>query len=211
MNIDLWRKLAGITERVNDDDDEDMSSAERALAQKADTDLRKRGINVEKDLAAAEKKEEAKKKKVAAAKPAAKQEPKEESKEEPKQKGSAKKRPQALAWLKSHPSATRGEFMKAAEGWGMSRAYAGSHYYLLRKRARGSDVKEAWMLFHPSVPRFALAENRQFNRYQWISLEDGKGLEPLCFFNEQEALDVAKYMSEYQSQVAVVERLDADV
>jgi hypothetical protein len=200
--------------------DEDMSPAEKELVAKADADLKKKGIDVEKDVKTAEAVEKKLAVKKAAAKSAAKPatkpdstpEKKEEKKAEPAKDeapvAAAKKKHQAIEWLKAHKNCTRAEFVTAAEKWGMMKAYAGAYFYPLRKMAGGAEVKEAYLLLHPSVPRFALAENRQFNRYQWVSLEESKGFDPLVCYTRTEADRVAKYMLDHNSQDVTVEKLD---
>lgn len=250
MDIDRIRKVAGLFEKwvkptakpenkpllEAADDDDDLSPAERALAQKADTDLKKKGVDVEKELSAAETRAKKAKEKKAAPKaaPAAaekkekkaekKEEPKaEEKKEEPKAEekaeekkdapvASVKKLHQAVEWLKNNKGAARKDFMAAAEKWGMSRAYAGAYFYPLRKRAAGGDLKEMFILLHPNVERFALTENRMFGRYQWMSLEDANSsFEPLVFETQAAAEKVVKFIRDMKSMDAVVERLHIDV
>lgn len=226
MDLNRFRKLAGLNEnwfnKQFNADDEDLTPAERKLAQKAEEDLKKKGINVDKDLSKAEERAEklsAKKKAEKAAQKAAepkKTEAKPEVKEEPKEKEekdptrSTKKLHQAMDWLKAHSAATRKEFMAHAETIGMSKAYAGAYFYLLKKRIANSSVKEAFILLHPSVARFALAENKQFNRFQWVSLEETAGLEPLVFDTKPQAEKVLTFINEYKSLTATVEKLSFD-
>jgi chemotaxis protein histidine kinase CheA len=229
MDINYYRRVAGLS-LLTESDDDDLSPAERELARKADADLKKKGVDVDKELSAAEERaKKAKAKKAAAAKAApapaaAKEEPKaEEKKEEPKAEekkdapaaatpSAAKKMHQAVEWLKNNKGATRKEFMTAAEKWGMSRAYAGAYFYPLRKRAAGGDLKEAFILLHPSVERFALTENRMFGRYQWMSLEDAETfLEPLVFETKAAAEKVLKHLRDVKSMDAVVETLKVDL
>lgn len=230
MDINRFRALAGLYEKenwfdkqFNSGDDDDLSSSEKELAKKADEDLKKKGVSVDKDLAKAEQHAEKmaaerKAKKAAAAtakkeeKPEVKAEPKPEPKAEEKAENpkSAKKLHQAMEWLKSHGSATRKDFMAHAETIGMSRAYAGAYFYLLKKRIGNANVKEAFILLHPSVARFALAENKQFNRFQWVSLEETSMIEPLVFDTRAQAEKVLKFIHDHKSLSANVERLSFD-
>lgn len=141
------RQLAGIntplTESVNDDNDDDdgLSPAERELANRADKDLKNKGINVknvdpDKDMAAlAHREDKAHNNAQGSAKKAEpkkeehkqgesnKDEPKkdEPKKEEPatnnaKRRGKAPNpesyRQKAIAWISAHPSANGGEFKR---------------------------------------------------------------------------------------------------
>lgn len=220
----LYEKETWFDKQFNSDDDDDMSSSEKELAKKADEELKKKGVSVDKDLSNAEKLAEkkaaekaAKKKaaKEAAAKEKAEQKPEPKAEEKPAEKAeapakSAKKIHQAIEWLKSNSSASRKDFIAHAQSFGMSKAYAGAYFYLLKKRIGNSSVKEAFILLHPSVSRFALAENKQFNRYQWVSLEEHTAIEPLVFDTAAQAEKIVKFINDHKSMDAIVERLSID-
>jgi hypothetical protein len=206
MDTKRLQELAGIF-LIESEDDDDLSPAERELAKKADTDLKKKGIDVD---AAMKKADE---RKAARTTAPAKDEKKDDKpaaaadeKKEEAPAASAKKMHQAVDWFKSNKEATRSQFMAQAEKWGMSRNFANVAYYKIKKR-----LAECYVLVHPSVARFALAHNRAFNRYQWINLEESEGLEPLILETRAEADKVNKFLLEYKSQVAVVEKIDFDV
>lgn len=136
----------------------------------------------------------------------------EKAAEEKKRRGKApnpgSKAQRALAKLKTM---TRGEFIKwAAEELEMGKNYASAYYARHNpKSSREQKVTEAkvlWGLAHPFLKGFVLAENRELNQMQWIDA-DSK-LEPMLFISEAEAQKIAKHMSEWKSQTAVVESYD---
>lgn len=235
MDMALTKEEMVLLEAATDDDDgDDLSSSEKALADAADKDLKKKGIDVAKDLdtvekavakkAAAKKPVAAKKDKPAPAAAAPKDEPKvdvapkAEDKPAPaaeapksaeeKAVAAKKKIHHAMEWIKKNPNANRRDFMNAADAWGMGKAYASSYHRILHRKVHGNpDIKEAFILLHPNIPRFAVALNKMQNRYQWVSLEEYAGLEPLVVETMEEAKIVAKYMLEQNSQNVDITRL----
>ncbi len=219
MDLTLVRKLAGLTEAHHDDDDDngEMSASEKDLVAKADKDLKKAGVDVDKDVKKAEKKEakkpapkadEDEKKaddKADDKKSVAKHEPKDETKEEKpaEDKPASKKMHQALAWLNANKTATRKEFMTKAADWGMSSKFANVAFYKLKKR-----LTEAWVLQHPAIDRFVLAENKQFNRFQWVSLEDRDGIDPIVVGTQKEADKISEFLYDHKGQTSIVKKVE---
>lgn len=200
--------------------------AERNKAQKEAAAKKKAAAAEEKKAAPAkaeEKKPEPKKEAPKAEpkkedpKPAPKEEPKAEPKAEEKA-AEAKRRgakpnensksQRALAWIRSNPSAKRGEFLRwAKENLDMGAAY-GSAFFARHNPKSSRQVQQAnesWVITHPSMPSFILAENREKGVMQWI--DPSSQLEPMIFTNLAEAEKVAKYMSEWKSQYSNIEHI----
>lgn len=231
-NIGYIRKIAGLNPIMEsvDDDDEDPD-VKIAMKDKRQAAFEKRNKNelssaekaaVIKDKLAAEKAKEAREQKAnekpvekkeapksepkAEEKPEAKAEEKSSNSNEAKRRGRTQdensKRGQARAWIKDHPSAKRGEFLTHAASFDMSKHYANAFFYTVKK---GMKVEECYVLSHPSMPSFLLAENREINQMQWI--DPNSPLEPMIFESKAEAEKVARYMSEWKSQYANVETI----
>ena len=137
-----------------DDDDEDLSPAERALAAKADADLAKKGVKVKNfnpDKMVGQKKtapedDDEDQAPVRARKP----EPKKGTLSLPKEKagaekgggGEAAKSPRgdkvkmARQFLQDHPDARRGDFIKFMANHGMSAHYANTAFYILKNKLK---------------------------------------------------------------------------
>lgn len=156
-----------------------------------------------------EKKEKAEKKERVA------RQPKEKSDAEPAEKrkrGAAvnpdSKASKAKSVLKNM---TRKEFMTyAANELGMSPHYA-SAFYAKHNPKSSRELKEAsvlWMVTHPMLKGFMLAENRALNLMQWI--DSTSALEPLVFVKESDAKRVAQHMSEWKNQRTIIEQLDME-
>ena len=217
-NINNIRKIAGLplmeASHSTEDDDEDPD-VKIAASDKRQAAFEKRNKN---ELTAAEKAAKAKDKARAEAKAAAKTEEKpaekkaEEKPAEKKEEGNegnneAKKRGrkasdsskmgQARAWILAHPESKRGEFLKHAESFAMSKHYANAFFYQVKKK---SKVEECFILVHPNMPSFVLAENRELNQMQWV--DPTSPLEPMIFEDKAEAEKIVKYMSEWKSQYA---------
>lgn len=231
LNVNELRKLAGLSvvvESSREDDDEDgLSKAERELASKAEKDLEKKGIKVkdfDPDEAVGSKKDTEEKpaakkeEKPAAAKPAPKKDkpapakkeekpaakddkPAEKKARAPRPENPSKKASQIRAHLNANPDMTRGQFTAyAIEKMGMSKAGANTYFYKYKAK---KEVKEGYILVHPSAPGFVLAENKMMNQYQWV---DGTStLEPEVFVTEAAAKKVAQYMTDFKFQTPVVE------
>lgn len=210
--VDRMRKLAGLPlmERRNDDeDDEGLSRAERELASVADRDLKKKGVDVDAELAAARKREKAEK--AAAAKPNAEQKPAAKAEapaaEEKKEEKAAAKRGEGRgalrAWLSSHEgTATRAQFMAKAKEVGVGSGNASAMWQSMKSKQK---VSEFYVIRHPSVSSFILAENAMFGRYQWLDENDHDDhLEIQLFETAEHAKKVLTHIENFKSMVGVV-------
>lgn len=230
MDMNRLRRIAGLTEskketrtpltEMYDEDDEDMSSAERELAAKADKDLKKKGVKIakvdpDKDIESAAKKEAADAKTAKAEEPKAVEEKPASSEEtktaEAKRRGKApnpeSKMQKALAWVIANPHAKRGEFIKHAESFAMSPNYASAHFYAIKAKLKAkTDVTECFFLTHPQSSNFMLAENREMNQYQWI--DHSSDLEPLVFMSEADARKMMMTIHDFKRQGAVLTKFD---
>ncbi len=163
----------------------------------------------------------------------AKEEAKTEEKEKPAKKGKdfvgPKKRGKAhnpasksgvlRAWIEEHPGVKRSDAYAHAISTfgaksdenpggitpaGFSTLYqnARSHHSLVKK----AEVKEAWVLMHPSVYNHILHENREMNQFQWVHfLNDNQ--EPMIFETEAEAQKIAKFLSDFKNQSVIIEHV----
>lgn len=230
-NIEYIRKIAGLNPLMEavDDDDEDpdvkiamkdkrqaafekrnkneLSAAEKeaAIKEKMAKEKAKEAREKKADEKPVEKKEAPKAEPKAVEKPAPKaEEKKEDASNEAKRRGRApsddSKRGQARSWLNSHPNASRKEFLAHASSFGMSPAYASA--FRAAHMAK-SKVTECYVLSHPSMPSFLLAENREMSQMQWV--DPTSPLEPMIFESKAEAERVAKYMSEWKSQYSNID------
>lgn len=86
---------------------------------------------------------------------------------------------------------------------GVSTNHLHSRLHGLRK-----GLKEGFVLVHPHMPSFVLAENLMMNQYQWISeKDDATSLQPMLFASEAEAQKVIKYMVDFKNQQAVLTKV----
>lgn len=187
---------------------------EAAAKKKAEAESKKAE---EKPAAKAEEKKpepkpEAKKEEKPVAKAEEKKEEKKEEAAEAKRRGAKpnenSKSQRALAWIKSNPQGKRGEFLRwAKENLDMGAAY-GSAFFARHNPKSSRQVQQAnehWVITHPSMPSFVLAENREKGVMQWI--DPTSQLEPMIFTKLAEAEKVAKYMSEWKSQYSNIEHI----
>lgn len=156
-------------------------------------------------------------------KAAQKQERKEAAKKEEEKRGGGEEKPAAEAkrrgkapsensgagklrsWIAANPGKGRKEaWAYARETIGMTPAGFSTNWQKAKGGAKAAT--EAFVLLHPSVPSFLLAENREMNQYQWVDM--GSALEPLVFFTEAEAQRIAKYMAEWKNQQSTLVRVD---
>ena len=193
-------------EKVDKEEAEEKEAAEKekATEPKAEPEAKKEAPKAEEKKEAAPKKEpEAKK-----------EEPKaEEKKEEPaaeaKRRGKAPNPESFNQHAKANAkSMTRGQFLTwAAEKHGKGKAYASALFAKYNpKSSRELKTNECYMLQHPSVPSFLLAENKMMNQYQWI--DGASPMDPLVFETEAEAKKVAQYIYEWKNQTADIVKID---
>lgn len=211
-------KKKGVKAKDADPDKDLHALAQRRKAKdKAKEDAEDREEAESKAAAAAEKKAEEKEApkaeddKEAAPK---KEEPKaEEKKEEPateaKRRGKAPNPESFNQHAKSNAkNMTRGEFLKwAAEKHGKGKAYASALFAKYNpKSGRAIKTDECYVLQHPSVSSFLLAENKMMNQYQWI--DSASPMDPLVFESEAEAKKVAEWIYEWKNQTAQIIKID---
>ena len=202
-------KKKGIKVKDADPDKDLHALAQRRKAkEKAREDAEDREEAESKAAAAAEKKAEekeepkAEEKKEAAPK---KEEPKAEEKRRDRAPNPESFNQHAKANAKNM---TRDEFLKwAAEKHGKGKAYASALFAKYNpKSGRAIKTDECYVLQHPSVSSFLLAENKMMNQYQWI--DSASPMDPLVFESEAEAKKVAEWIYEWKNQTAQIIKVD---
>jgi outer membrane biosynthesis protein TonB len=223
-NLAQIAKIAGVqlSEGWSGDDDHDDEDPDAKIAgedkrQKAFEKKNKKELKAaatatppKKADKPAEKKEapKAEEKKPDAEKPA-------EKKEEPKADAEKKARGRAANpdSFNQHAKAnaksmTRGAFIKwAAEKHGKGKNYASSLFAKYNPKS-GRELKEAkvgWILVHPHMPYFTLAENYEMKQMQWV--DSSSEFNTVVHLSEAEAQKTAKYMSEWRGMAAVIEKI----
>lgn len=192
------------------EDAEDREEAESTAAAAAEKKAEeKEAPKAEDDKEAAPKKEpEAKKEEPKKEAPKA-EEKKEEPAAEAKRRGKAPNPESFNQHAKANAkSMTRGQFLTwAAEKHGKGKAYASALFAKYNpKSSREVKTNECYMLQHPSVPSFLLAENKMMNQYQWI--DGASPMDPLVFETEADAKKVAQYIYEWKNQTADIVKID---
>ena len=195
------RKAKELAREEAEDREEAESKAAAAAEKKAEE---KEEPKAEEKKEAAPKKEEpkAEEKKEAAPK-------KEEPKAEEKRRGKAPNPESFNQIAKANAkNMTRGEFLKwAAEKHGKGKAYASALFAKYNpKSSRAIKTDECYMLQHPFVSSFLLAENKMMNQYQWI--DSASPMDPLIFESEAEAKKVAEWIYEWKNQTAQIIKVD---
>lgn len=81
-----------------------------------------------------------------------------------------------------------------------------------RLHALKKNLKESfYVITHPQMPTFVLAENGAMNQYQWISAKDyATALEPIVFETVEGAEKVIAYMHSYKNQGGIVTKLEQE-
>ncbi len=154
-------------------------------------------------------------------KPAEKKEKSESESSEPKKRGKAQnpdsKTGKLRAWIKDHPGVKRAEAWKHAvdtigeksedNPGGITRAGFATLYQKAREQsglAKKREVKEFWIISHPSINTHVLHENREMNTYQWVHFLN-EDQDPMIFETEEEALRVANYIRDFKNQYYIIE------
>jgi hypothetical protein len=223
--LDKIRELAGLPVSestqskiiVESDEDEDPD-VKIAMADKRQHEFESKN---KRELDTAKKTAADKAKALAADKPIVKKvEPKSEQKvvtppaasatEEKKKLGKApnanSKAQRGVAYLKDNPDTKRGQFLTWAKAeLDMGAAY-GSAFFARHNPKRTMVVtKECYMLSHPSMPNFLLAENVEINQMQWV--DPSSPMQPLIFATEAEAKKTSTYMSDWKNQYSNIEKI----
>ncbi len=81
-----------------------------------------------------------------------------------------------------------------------------------RLNALKKNLKESfYVITHPQMPSFVLAENPMMNQYQWISNNDlGTSLTPLIFETVDGAKQVVEYIERYKSQLGEITKVELE-
>lgn len=211
------RKYAGlepIIEAMDDDDDEDRD-AKIASQDKKQQEFENKN---KKTLDAAEKAAKAKAAKEKAAKSDGDDDASEDKKEEVSKKkddkegdskkdsetpteekaAKAKKAAAARAWIAENPSATGGQFKAIAlDKFGMGKHYANTFFYAHKNKSKGkTEVAECFVLQHPTISGYYLAENREINQFQWV--DENSDLEAMLFENVDQATAFANKVADWR-------------
>lgn len=229
--LNEMRRIAGLplVESYDDDEDPDVKIAMKDKRQREFEKRNKKEIsdaNAEVDkkkkeaaAKAAEKKAAAKAEKPAAEKAPAKEDDKAEDKPEPKAEPAEKKSRQregskagrGRAWLQANPQASLKTFKSwAAEELGMSAAAATTYFYNMGGGKRRQALTESWMIRHPKLDTYFLAENRSAGRYQWIDMSREESLEPCIFESEKAATTVGQHLQDFRNQAFEIYHFIAD-
>jgi hypothetical protein len=212
---DLQRmaKIAGVQlnevwDRDDDDEDPDAKIAGEDKRQKA-FEKKNKG-----ELKAAAKSEPPKKAEKPAAAKAEEKKP-EPKKEEPAKAAEEKKargraanpesfNQQAKAKAKSM---TRGAFITWAAELGKGKNYASTLFakYNPKSSRQVAEAKEVWILTHPHMPTFTLAENYEMRTQQWV--DSSSPFSTNLYMTEAEAQKAQKHLSEWKGQASVIEKI----
>lgn len=222
-NLDQLKKIAGVQvnevwDRDDDDEDPDAKIAGEDKRQKAFEKKNKGELKAADKSAPPAKKPEAKKddkkpeeKKAAPAKAEEKPaEKKEEVKAEEKKARGRQANPDSFnqhAKAKAK-SMSRGEFIRwAADTHGKGKNYASSLFakYNPKSSRQVAEAKELWILTHPHMPTFTLAENYEMKQMQWV--DSTSPFNTSVYLSEAEAQKMSKYMSEWKGQSSVIEKI----
>lgn len=110
---------------------------------------------------------------------------------------------QAKMHAKTH---TRGTFIKwASETHGKGKNYASALFAKYNPKSSREVKTEAWILVHPHMPTFTLAENVEMNQLQWV--DSTSPLDSMVFATEAEAQKTLTYLNEWKNWSAVLEHI----
>lgn len=217
----ILKRLAGVplNEAYGDDDeDEDVKAAEREIAKQKkaggkaakgweQAEKAAKSADADKDLENAETKPAAKAEPKVEAKPAA-VEPVATAEAAPAARAAFAKAIRAV--LAQNRDATAADIKKYCADHNV-KVLDHIHSHLSRIR-KGIKVTECYILVHPQMSSFVLAENTVLNRYQWIDANDTKTtLDTAVFETEAAAKEVAQYVKDYRSQATIVTKVDLSV
>lgn len=215
MKIDIneFRKIAGLNIVVESyDEDDDLTPSERALIDKADKDLAKKGVKVanvdaDKDLEHISTYSDKK--------GADEDTPSSNTTAQSTKKDAAHPTPtpddkklspriKAKEWLAANPNGTRKEFMSKIGEWGMGTGNAGAFWQGVSSKAKKmTAVTEGYYFTHPNTASFVLGENREMNQYQWIDPTVSEF--PMVIAETKEQADkIEEYLTQFKNQRPVV-------
>jgi outer membrane biosynthesis protein TonB len=219
-------------DRDDDDEDPDVKIANSDKGQQAFEKKNKDHLDdnaamlkkrtADQKAAAAKKKAEAPKPAEKKAEPAKAEEKPAEKKEEPKKEekkevaaAEAKRRGKAPnpESFNQHAKAkaksmTRSAFIAwAAADHNKGKNYASTLFakYNPKSSREVQAANEMWILTHPYLKGYTLAENRELNQMQWV--DSNSSFDTMCFVTEAEAKKVATYMEEWKSQQTLIEHI----
>lgn len=110
----------------------------------------------------------------------------------------AKKAAAARAWIAENPSATAGQFKAIAlDKFGMGKHYANTFFYAHKNKNKGkTEVAECFVLSHPTISGYYLAENREMGQHQWI--DEDSDLDAMMFESVDQANDYAAKIADWR-------------
>lgn len=112
---------------------------------------------------------------------------------------------QLRAWIAANPDKPRKEAWAHAQAMNPPFTAAGFNtIYQSIKSKMKKTATECFIMRHPTIPSFVLSENREFNRYDWISENDFEPM-PVVFETKAEAEELATFLSDYKRTVVVIE------
>jgi hypothetical protein len=103
---------------------------------------------------------------------------------------------------------SRGAFITwAAEKHGKGKNYASTLFakYNPKSSRQVAEAKEVWILTHPHMPLFTLAENYEMKTQQWVDYTSP--FNTTLHLSEAEAKKQAKFMSEWKGMSSVIEKI----
>lgn len=227
-DINRARQLAGLsakveplTESVHDDDeDPDVRIANTDSKQREFENRNKKALDDGQKALADKKRAQEEAKKAKPKKEEEKEEPKKETTstvdekpEEAKKRGKAPNPESFNQHAKANAAKmSRGEFIKwAAETHGKGKNYASTLFAKYNPKSGRQVANESWIIVHPMMPSFLLAENREMSTYQWV--DSTSPINPIIFETQAEAEKIQKHISEWRAQSSVLEKIvfEADV
>lgn len=112
---------------------------------------------------------------------------------------------QLRAWIAANPDKPRKEAWAHAQAMNPPFTAAGFNtiYQSIKSKMKKS-VTECFIMRHPTIPSFVLSENREFNRYDWISENDFEPM-PVVLETREEADELARFLSDYKRTIVVIE------
>lgn len=209
--LESVRKIAGLPLSEGWDDDDEDEDVKIAMKDKKQQEFEKKAkkvigkVDADKDMSRLAKSEKADDDEddKPAAKPAAKAEAKPAAKKEAKPVAKSGGSFSSIAREVLKKGGGAAAVKAALEKAGVAvPAHLHSRLHALKK---GIKLNEVYIITHPQVSTFVLAENAMMNQYQWISTKDeATTLEPVVFETKADAERVNKYLLDYKNQIGVL-------